>query len=340
MAKVSKIAIRYNNGILPSNLAELLQNADEQDLRILVAVMMLADRESGVASLASLAEQVGISQSEVDASIKFWRGAGILGTVSGAKSTERDSSKIEKIAVQEEKPKLQSETAHRNGVLERSGSLTSYSSAELADLMERRRVSAQFVDEAQRILGKIFRSYDTGILVGIVDQLGFEEEAVLAILAYAARRGKKTLRYTEQMAMALYDEGIVDTQAVLERINRMERSGEVISKIRTLFGAGDRELTASEKKLFSTWTEKYAYDLDVIRLAYDITVDSIQKPVPKYTNSILEKWHTEGLRTASDVDAYLKKSRADRALAEGGEKSYDVEDFVEAALQRSFEHLS
>ena len=334
MAKASKIALKYHNGALPANLAELLQNADEQDLRILIAVMMLADRESGVAPLEALAEQVGVPQSEVDASIKFWRGAGVLGTVGSAKTSAAPKSK-EKTEAKQEKPQTQTQTAHRDGVLEKSGTLTAYSSSELADLMEQRRISAQFVDEAQCILGKIFRTYDTGILVGIVDQLGFEEEAVLALLAYAARRGKKTLRYTEQMAIAFYDEGITETQAVLERINRMERSGEVIAKIRTLFGMGDRELTTSEKKLFSAWTEKYAYDLDVIRLAYDITVDSIQKPVPKYTNSILEKWHTEGLRTVADVQAYLE-SRQTKKLSEASMKSYDLEDFVEAALQRSY----
>lgn len=334
MAKASKIAIKYNNGNLPANLAELLQNADEQDLRILIAVMMLAERESGVAPIGELAEQVGAAQSEVDASIKFWRGAGVLGAVASSKTSA--SSKTKEIGEPEKKtPKSEAQTAHRNGVLEKSGALTAYNSSELADLMERRRVSAQFVDEAQRVLGKIFRSYDTGILVGIVDQLGFEEEAVLALLSYAARKGKKTLRYTEQMAIAFYDEGIVDTQLVLERINLMERSAEVIAKIRNLFGMGERELTTSEKKLFSAWTEKFGYDLDVVRMAYDITVDSIQKPVPKYTNSILEKWHTEGLRSVDDVNAYLENKQT-KKLSEASMKSYDLEDFVEAALQRSY----
>ena len=333
MGKTSKIAIKYRYGKLPDQLGEILRNADETDLRILVAVMMMADADGIVASVAELPEHLGLEQSEVDASLKFWRGAGVIGAPSASKTKAAQSDQKGTEAPKKEKTV---QTAHRGGALERSGALEQYSSSQLADLMEQRKMSAQFVDEAQRIFGKVFRTYDTGILMGIVDQLGFEEEAVLAILAYAARKEKKTMRYVEQVAMTLYDGGVTETFAVIERIDRMEKSGETIAKLRSMFGVGDRELTATEKRLFVAWTEKYAYPLDVIRMAYDITVDNIQKPVPKYTNSILEKWYTEGLRTSDDVKRFLETASAPSGSTE---KSYDVEDFFEAALRRSYENL-
>lgn len=334
MGKTSKIAIKYRYGSLPEHLGETLRNADETDLRILVAVMMTADADGVVTSVAELPALLGMEQSEVDASLKFWRGAGVIGAPSTGKTKKTADGAP---GSQPTKKSSAAQTAHRGGVIERSGALEQYSSSELADLMEKRKMSAQFVDEAQRIFGKVFRTYDTGILMGIVDQLGFEEEAVLAILAYAARKEKKTLRYVEQVALTLYDAGVTETFAVIERIDRMERSGETVAKLRSMFGVGERELTATEKRLFTAWTEKYAYPLDVIRMAYDITVDNIQKPVPKYTNSILEKWYTEGLRTVDDVKSFLEQASA--APSGSTEKSYDVEDFFEAALRRSYENL-
>ena len=334
MGKTTKLSIQYRNGNLPANLDELLQNADETDLKILVGVLMLADAESGTCPVDRLPSVLGVAQAEVDASLKFWRGAGILGAAKGSRSAKAD-----KPAVTEHTETAPTKAAHRNGALERTATLENYSSAELATLMESRRVSAQFVDEAQRIMGKIFRTYDTGILVGMVDQLGFEEEAVLAILTYASGRGKKTLRYSEQIALAMYDEGITDTASVMERISRMERSQEEIQKIRALFGAGTRELTTTEKRLFTTWIEQFSYDIAVIRMAYDITVDNTGKVTPKYTNSILERWYAEGLRTAAEVQAYIEKQNADKGRGGVIAKSYDVEDFFEAALQRSYEEL-
>lgn len=334
MGKTTKLTVRNDNGALPENLTDLLSNADEGDLRLLVAALMLARRESGVFSVDELSALAGMEQNEADASVKFWRGAGLLCSARGNKTSEERKAPKQDI----EKETKPTAMAHRNGVVEKTSALGGYSSAELAALMEQRRVSTQLIDEAQRVMGKIFRSYDVGILVGIVDQLGFEEAAVLSILTYAVSRGKKTLRYVEQMAIAFYDEGLTDTASVVDRISRMERSAETIGKVKALFGMGTRELTATEKRLFTMWTEKYAYDVDVIRMAYDITVDTIQKPVPKYAGSILDKWNAEGLRTAEEVSRYLEREKKVKSSGEIA-KSYDVEDFFEAALQRSYEDL-
>lgn len=336
MKKTANVVLQYRNGTLPEHWTEVLRNADENDLRILTTVLMLSDGAGGTTSAETLSTCLELSQAEVDASLKFWRGAGILST-EGSAEKRTAVSQVKNEVPAEEKPALRQTAAHRNGVLEHSGVLGQYTSSELAELTENR---AGFVNEAQRMMGKIFRMYDTGVLMGMVDQLGFEEEAVLAILAYAVHQGKKTVRYAEKIAMSLYDRGVTETAAVLEQICRMERAGEVTAQIRSLFGMGARELTASEKKMFEAWIVRYAYDIDVIRMAYDITVDNIQKPVPKYTNSILEKWYTEGLHTAEEVRRYLEQKKSGNG--ENGvtvTKSYDTEEFFEAALQRSYEHL-
>ena len=77
---------------------------------------------------------------------------------------------------------------------------------------------------AQRVLGKTINYYDTSIVVGLVDQLGFEEEAVLAILAYAVRLKKATVRYAEKIALNLYDEGLTAADEVVSRIHAIEQA--------------------------------------------------------------------------------------------------------------------
>ena len=68
-------------------------------------------------------------------------------------------------------------------------------------------------------------------------------------------------------------------------------------------------------------------------------MDANQKPVPKYTNSILESWHAAGLRTEEEVRSYLEGQAAQKQGAVSAAKSYDVTDFFEAALQRSYEEI-
>lgn len=339
---MAKINLRYTGQELPENLSQMLNNADEQDMRILIALMMTADAEGAVREDISLEELLGLQKSEVDASLKFWRGAGMITSArqtrtrkeSADKDSGSDSGKDGAASADGVK------SAHRGGAIEKSVGVSPYATEELASLFERRRVTAQFIDEAQRVLGKTFNSYDTGIVAGLVDQLGFEEEAVLAILAYATRRGKKTVRYGEKLALVFYDDGLTTSAEVVKRIELIERSADVIYKTRQLFGMADREPSKTEKALFEKWTQKFEYDIDVIRLAYDITVDTINKPVPKYAGSILERWYGEGLRTPEEIAAYEQKQKADKQGAKGeGEKSYELDDFFAAALQRSFEDL-
>lgn len=328
MGKQTKWMLKYRDGNLPADLDQVLSNADEGELKLLIALLLSADSEGQTEASDALAHAVGMEREEMDAALQFWRGAGLLGRPSGKKS----------VAKAEKETTSKVGTAHRNGALERAGGTVPYETAELATLLEQRAVTAQFVDEAQKVAGKTFNTYDTGILVGLVHQFGFEEEAVLAILAYVRLLGKKGIRYVEKVALSFYDEGLTGYAEVQERINRMERSGETLGKIKHLFGFGERELSATEKKLFLSWVEKFGYDMDVIRFAYEITVDTIQQPAPKYTNGILEKWYVKKLRTIEEIRAFEEAKRAEKqGKSDKLEKSYDLDDFFEAALRRSYD---
>ena len=328
MGKTTKLSLPYRGGNLPERLGEILASADENDLKILIALQMSADENGMIDPSVDPCALLGLERAEVNASLKFWRGAGLR----GSKPTALKAKKEEKI-----EDASKTETAHRNGAVAHRG-VVAYDTAELADLLEQRRALADFVTEAQRVLGKTINYYDTSIVVGLIDQLGFEEEAVLAILAYAVRLKKATVRYAEKIALNLYDEGLTAADEVVSRIHAIEQAAETVSQIRSLFGIGSRALSSTEKKLFAKWTDAFGFDMDVIRLAYDITIDAIHAPVPKYAGTILEKWYTEGLKTARDIEEFESAKKGTQGKT-GSVKSYDVDDFFEASLKRSYEEF-
>lgn len=340
MGKTAK-KIKYIDGRMPDDLGALLSKADESDLKILIALMMAADEEGVVDESFSVSTALGLEKTEVAAAIKFWRGAGIIESASSAPKTARPADETAEADKKEAAVRKTGKTAHREGAVETSHDMVDYGSAELASLFEKRMVSSEFIDEAQRVFGKTFNSYDTGIVVSLVDRLGFEEEAVLSILAYMTRIGKRGLRYTEKVAMSFYDDGYTTAKDVEAHIAVIERSKEVIYKVKQLFGAANRELSRSEKSMFEKWTQKFEYDIDVIRMAYDITIDVKHEPIPKYTGAILENWYNEGLRTVEEITAHeeAKRCAKESKSKTDGDKSYDLDDFFEAALRRRFEDM-
>lgn len=329
MKKNEKINVIYSSPQPTQGFMTSLRAADEADLRLLLAISM--HRESEELNIEALRESLELSEEELAASIKYWCGAGIL---KKTKKTETKASAVK------DKAKTEHKTAHADGKLERAEAAPSYSSAELADLIEKRRGAAAFMNSAQQIMGKMFSTREMNVLFGMVDYIGFDEECVLSILEYVASLDKKGIKYAETLAFALYDEGLTYKAALDERLARMSAARSVRGKVEAMFGMTGRALTTREKKFLTSWTETMGFDTDVIRLAYEITVDNTGEPALPYANTILESWHKLGLSTADEVSAEIEKGRAAKKNAKAAsEKSFDTDEFFEAALKRGLEEL-
>ena len=321
MSKTNKIYINY--GGYDSHYDASIKGADENDLMILGGLFLLAD-SNGEVDVSRAESILPVERAELMASVKYWRGAGVIANARAAKAPKKEN---------EEK------TAHKDGVITHSG-VEEYSNDELAAVIEAR-VGTAFIDEAQKAMGKMFNKNEVGKLIGIVDQLGFEEEAVLAILSYCVRIGKKSISYAEKIAVSFHDEDISSAAQVHAQIDFLERRNTSIEKIRGLYGFGGRALSPTEKKLFASWTEDYGFDFEVVERAYNITVDAIHDPAPKYTDKILKNWYEKGLRNAEEIDTYVAedkqnaKEKAQSGVKVGVKNNY-AEEWLEQLLDKKF----
>jgi DnaD/phage-associated family protein len=194
------------------------------------------------------------------------------------------------------------------------------------------------VDEAQRILEKMFNPSEVNILVGMLDYLGMSEECVMLLLAHCKRIGKTNLRSIEKYAFTMADKGIVDAEAMEEQIRLAEAMHTFEGEVRAMFGMKSRALTSKESKMLAAWIS-FGYDVEIVRMAYEMTVSATNEASVPYANAILERWNADGLRTKEAIDDRLKEERekkdAKRNESVGFGNSFNTDDFLEAALQRS-----
>lgn len=365
------IKIKYDTSVvvLPGRVTEVMNRASMVDLKVMVALCAnptLCTRygEEGWTSL--VAEAADCESSLAEAAIAFWRGAGII-DIKADKPRKSDKKKAVAEADAEAVPPPPAEAPKAAEAVEAQitppaktkpapqNELPRYTTDQLAALLEERKETADFLHECQRIWGKIFNTMEVNIILGLVDYLGLEWDYVLSLLAYCAgtqeRRGiHKSMRYVETTAFGFYDEGIRDISALNEKIRRMELMAEAEGKLRTLFGMGSRALTPKEKKCFSTWLYDYQYGIDMIRVAYDVTVDAKGTPNISYMNSVLSNWNRDGIRTPEEVqtaqeahkraqatDGKSKSKGKGTVPATGHEaSSFDTDDFFAAAVRRNF----
>lgn len=320
----AKYAVNYGHDVitLPAAVLDVFHSAKKSDVYVLLA--FLSDRD---AEISLIAKKCDMDAQAVERSLSFWRGTGIISYVETEQTVAAPEQKTE------EKPdqKIKKASSKRGEL----GSLPSYSSGEIAQIVEGDRSLALMIDECERALGKIFRTGETAKILALREYLGFSPEYIVTLCAYCAKLGKTSVRYLETTAIALYDDGITDKESLEEHLKLAEEKHALETKIRALFGINmSRELTTKEKRLVDSWIVNFGYGIEVIKLAYEITVDRINEPSLNYANAILESWHSKELSTEEEIRALLEAEAGEKQTPAG--KSFDSTDFFEAALRRSY----
>ena len=316
---------------LPEIPQKLLLRAGKTELRLLYALAAdptLADSFEERAN--ALAEEFKTTKSSLDSALGFWIGAGIL-----SREKDGESSADEHLAEEKSTPAptpapAPVEAPKRTRVTE----LPEYTGDELTKMLERRGELAELIEEAQRELGKVFNVTETQLLVSIAEGLGLDDEYVLSLLAYCKRIDKANMRYVEKMACSLYDQGITKADSLAEYLKEIDAAASAEGQIRKMFGIGARAFTSKESKCINDWINTFGFDIEMIKCAYEETVNNTASPSISYANKVLENWYAEGIKTPED--AKLKKEKRNGSPKGGQATSFNVDDFFTAAINKGF----
>lgn len=314
-----KIRFQYGErvAVVPGLAVDAAMKAGREELLVL---LLLAD--AAEASVAAIAQRSGLDEERVKNALAFWRGAGVI---SLSESAPADAF------VKSDAPE-----SDRSPKLRREAELPHYTGDELADILEKHKDAAVLVDACQRSLGRMCNPHEINIILGLSDYLRLDNEYILLLINYCVRNGKKSLRYIEKTAFALYDQEIADVPSLTAWMARGDALKSAEGELRTMLGIGARALTGKETGMFTRWLCDFGFSVEIIRMAYEITVDANKAKVLDYMNGILERWHADGLNTVEKIHA-AAQARAERQNGtvpkEGG--SFATEDFFDAALRRS-----
>lgn len=310
--------------VLPESVLTALPSADPAWVRVLLWLasdLSLANKPKQLAKLADC------DIKNVKAALQFWSSNGILASDGAplSKAEPITGRTAAKTSAQDE----------QKTVLRSADTLPQYTSTELADLMEQRASIRILVDEAQNILGKMFHTAETNLLVGMLDYLEMSEECILLLLAHCKKIGKTNMRAIERYACNLADKGILDADTMEKELRALEELHSFEGEIRALFGLKPRALSAKESTYLRTWVS-YGYGIDIVRRAFEENVNAKGEATLPYTNAILERWHSEGLTTAEQIDQSIADYQAQKDAKPSNVlgNSFNTDAFFEAAIRR------
>ncbi len=284
---------------------------------------------------ANLAVALDIPEREVENSLSFWRGAGLL--------------KISRAKVRKEEPP-QKEV---QPITMQTG-LPSYTGQQVEGIMRERRRLGQLLEECQKILDRVFNVSESNMVIALCDTMHLPDDYILLLCSYCVGKSEKgvTMKYVYNTAYRLYEQNILTMQGLEDYIAQEEQTRDFVNYARHLFGIGGRTLTPKEKKFFENWGAM-GFSKDIFSYAYELSVDATVELSYPHLNKILENFKKAGVKSLEDAKKVsaerkeeLKKLYSGNAAgAENGKKpakaekesfmSFDTEEFFEKAIKKS-----
>ncbi len=291
---------------LPIKVVSKLSDMGENELKIFLTLAVLEKSDSCISEeeLSSALDENGIDKSELSEVLAFLRGAGLI---------EKATLKNDEV---KEEPKKEHKPTSR----------ITYTSKELAVALS----NADFkevVEYASRRLGKTFNTSELATLYSFKDYLSLPCDVIMLGIEHCVNEEKNSLRYIEKLLIDFSDKEINTYQKAENYIKQRENYLSFEGKIRKMMGIGARTLTAKEKAFVSQW-QLWEVSLELIKLAYDKTVEKTGKVSMSYMHKILESWQTSGFKTVDEVEKGDKKPVSESA-------TFDPEEFFRAAVEKS-----
>ena len=317
-----KITVNYSEGILclPLEALDKIEAMGENEIKLLLYLCREMGRPLGDFKPEHAATALGFSKSDVESSLAFLRGAGLI-KITGKNAPQKQSS--QNPPKDEETPKV---TVVSNAPPQYSGPELDRLVSEKKPLEHLRREC-----ESENLFNRPLRHSELNMLVTMYDYFGFEQAYILQLLSMSKDKSQP-IKYAYTMAISYYEKNIVTYEGLLEQIAKEEEKNSFNAKLKKLFGIDQRALTAKERRFFDEWG---GYDFELIRYAFELTVDNTSKASMPYMNKILTSFAEQGIRSVDEAIQSTKKHKNDQKALES-KSGFDEKDFFAIALDSSY----
>ena len=187
-------------------------------------------------------------------------------------------------------------------------------------------INNKLIDEAFRdIMGQAEAYFnrelaqsDVNMLIYIFDELKLPVDVIEYLLEHCATIGKTKASYVEKVAIDWYGKGFKDRE---EAKTYTDSFNSLYRRIFKELGIANRVVpTPSEIQFIKVWQSEFGFDEEMIAAACSRAIISRPNSASfAYVNTILDRWHKEGIKTPKDVEISDEKYTRSKKKAAGSE---------------------
>ncbi len=281
-----------------------------------------------------LSETLGLAVADVKDALHYWVEAGILYPNDGAAPV----ADVAALSTEPEKAQpAVTATSHTDEATKQKVTITrergKLSKEEINKMSKIDPNIALLLQEAQGRFGKTFSSAESEVLVFLYSYFNLSPDYILMAMEYCKSIEKDNMRCVEKTVTSWVDAGIMTHDAVEKQIKKMAKQNKQEKTIKASLKIYDRDLTAKERQFIAVWTDDWHFTMQLIKLAFERTVDNTGKLSFPYMNKILETWFQKGIKTPQEAEQEIA-SKPQTAEGESV-RSYDIDKLEWMMLQET-----
>lgn len=165
---------------------------------------------------------------------------------------------------------------------------------------------------SERYLGRTLSPADINRLLYFYDELHFSAELLEYLVEYCVSKGSTSLHYIEKVGLAWHEAGITTVEMAKQETTTYNRKYFPILKA---FGIRNRNPIPREIADMDRWLNSYGFSQEIIAEACTRTIAQTGQPSFSYAEGILSKWHSQNVRTLSDIQALDERHRKNQKSA-------------------------
>lgn len=341
---------------VPSQIVdEHLRFCGSQHLKVLLFLLRHPDMSI---ELDELASTLRLSPGDTQDALNYWIEAGVLAAKSGEEETELNVNAVESHAprtlsaspqaavaaapkpfvnsgeaLQSDEKTVETESAPTVPDMDTKPPRVRMSTAEVSDMAEHNSELKSLLSEAEAALGKTLTSADISALASLYDWAGIPVEVLLTVIEYCRQKGKTNLRYVEKVALGWQEKGVDSFEKAERYIKEVLERDAQEDICKSAFGIYDRRLTTKESEFIKSWFNDYKFDIAIVKLAYERSIEHTGKVSFAYINKVLTNWHEKNISTPEQATKDEQNFARQKNDAAKPKSSYDIDEF-EAYLMR------
>ncbi|MBQ8514122.1 MAG: DnaD domain protein [Ruminococcus sp.] len=247
-----------------------------------------------------MAKALSIGTELVEEAMLFWQQTELFSVSESAAPMQPQPGPVDRAAADTVVSPIPAEKPTVTAAVQRSSSEVNLTPSEIAAELQKNSGMLELFRMAEQLIGEPLTHMQQRALLWQYEYLSIPGDIILTVLSYCWSLGKNSISYEEKLIYSWWNQGLTTMQQINDAIVQDQNS-------RSFYGLAARTLdmnrppTAKQKEYFDRW-QALKLPMDLIRYAYEKTVEQTDKLSMPYMNKILETWAAAGYQTREDVD--------------------------------------